>query len=57
MEICIKHWQKTTSTYHFERLAKPVSLSAEMEKDYIRWTNTEAEAIINISKERRKVVF
>lgn len=28
-----------------------------MEKDYSRWTNTEAEAILNIYKERQKVVF
>lgn len=57
MEICVKNWQKTTSKYHFERLFKPFTLSAKMEKDYSRWTNTEAEAIINIYKERRKEVF
>lgn len=28
-----------------------------MEKDYSRWTETEAEAIKNTYKERRKVVF
>lgn len=28
-----------------------------MEKDYSRWTNTEAEVMLNIYKEGRKVVF
>lgn len=38
-------------------ILKPFTLSAELEKDYSIWSNTEAEAIINIYKERRKLVF
>lgn len=54
-EICLKCWEKTTSTYRFDRLSKRLALSPEMEKDYSRWSNTEAQAIINICTERHKV--
>lgn len=54
-EICLKCWQKTTSTHRFDRLSKLLTLSPEMEKDYSRWSNTEAQAIINICIERHKV--